>query len=132
MTETSNGPPSPRFRTWMRPDGIIQVVWEPGTAIRLEDAIASTTEVAKLAGGQRRPLLVDGSATGPIDRLARMEYARREDLSSAIALILNTPLSRLSGNFLLAVSRPKPPTRLFGDEATAVAWLSDFLPQVVA
>ena len=116
----------------MRPDGIIQVVWTPGTAIRLEDAIASTTAVERLVGGQRRPMLVAGRATGPLDRAARREDARREDLSSAIALILNTPLSRLSGNFLLAVSRPKPPTRLFGDEATAVAWLSDFLPQVVA
>ncbi len=60
-------------------------------------------------------------------RPARMEYARHNFLS-AVALIVATPLSRMSGNFFLSVAQPDLPTRLFDDEASAVAWLSSFVP----
>ena len=57
----------PKFRMWLRPDGIVQLVWGPGVAMGLEDAIAAIDAMTKLTGGQRAPLLVD---TGPLlDRL---------------------------------------------------------------
>ncbi len=128
MTDRSAGITNPMFRMWLRPDGIIQQVWQPEAAIGLADALATLDAVKTLSGGQRRPVMVDAHATGPLDRPARTEFTRHDDLVSAIALIVNTPLSRMSGNFILAVSKPTPPTRLFDDEASAVAWLSDFAP----
>ena len=62
MTDTSSGITNQMLRIWMRPDGIIQQVWEPRAAIELDHA----------------------------------------------------------------VSLPKPQTRLFDDDATALAWLSEF------
>ena len=116
----------PKFRMWLRPDGIVQLVWGPGVAMGLDDAIASTDAMSKLTGGQRAPLLVDVHDTGPQDRPARVEFVRRGDLVAAVALIVATPLSRMMGNFFLNVSKPMAPTRLFDDEAAALAWLQEF------
>ena len=37
------------------------------------------------------------------------------------------PLGRMMGNFFINVNKPKAPTRLFDDEAPALAWLKEFL-----
>jgi len=117
----------PKFRIWLRPDGIVQLVWVPRVEMALEDAVAATEAMAELTGGRRSPLLVDTRDIGPLDRSARLEFVRRGDLVSAVALIVDTPLSRMLGNFFLSVSKPMAPTRLFQDEASAVAWLLEFV-----
>jgi len=128
MTDTSNEITNAKFRMWLRPDGIVQLVWEPGVAIRLDDAIASTDAMETLLDGRPRPLLVDAHATGAVDRLARAEYAGHGDQVSAVGLIVNTPMSGMTGNFFLRVTKPESLTRLFDDEASAVAWLVAFVP----
>jgi len=116
----------PKFRMWLRPDGIVQLVWGPGVAMGLEDAVAAIDAMTELTGGRRSPLLVDRHDAGPQDRPARVEFVRRGDLVAAVALIVATPLSRMMGNFFLNVSKPMAPTRLFDEEASAVAWLQEF------
>jgi len=117
----------PKFRIWLRPDGIVQVVWAPRTAIVLEDAIAAIEAVTRLTGGRRSPLLVDLHDVSSQDRATRAEWARRNDLQSAVALIVGTPLSRMMGNLFINMSRPSTPTRLFDDETSALAWLQAFV-----
>jgi hypothetical protein len=117
----------PKFQMWLRPDGIVQLVWASRAAMGLEHAVAATEAMTRLNNGRRRPLLVDAHDAGPQDRPARMEFARRGDLVSAVALLVEAPLSRMMGNFFLSVSKPVAPTRLFGDEASAVAWLQGFV-----
>jgi hypothetical protein len=92
-----------------------------------EDAIAATDAMTKLTGGKRVPLLVDAHDAGPQSRAARSEFVRRDDLVSAVALLGATPLSRMMGNFFIAVSRPTMPTKLFDDESSALAWLREFM-----
>jgi hypothetical protein len=116
----------PKFRIWLRPDGIVQLVWAPQTTVLLEDATAALEAMAQLTGGRRSPLLVDMHDTGPLDRPTRAELTRRSDLQTAVALIVGTPLTRMMANFFLTVNKPLYPTRLFDDEASAVAWLLAF------
>jgi hypothetical protein len=117
----------PKFRMWLRPDGIVQVVWVPGTTALLKDATATLEAMAQLTGGRRSPLLVDMRDTGPQDRPTRAEWTRRSDLSSAVALIVGTPLSRMVGNLFIRMNKPQFPVRLFDNEASAVAWLLEFV-----
>ena len=117
----------PKFRMWLRPNGIVHLVWGSGVAMGLEDAVAAIDAMTKLTGGRRSPLLVDTHDSGTQDRPARVEFVRRGDLVSAVALIVATPLSRMMGNFFLNVSKPMAPTRLFADEASALAWLQEFV-----
>jgi hypothetical protein len=118
----------PKFRMWLREDGIVQVVWVRGASMDFDDAVAVTEAMSALTGGRAHPILADARGGGPQDRRSRAEFARRSDLMSAVAMIVDTPLSRMMSNLLLAVSKPVAPTRLFEDEGSAVAWLSRFLP----
>jgi len=117
----------PKFRMWLRPDGIVQLRWVPRVTMVLEDALAATHAMTELTGGRQSPLLVDVHDVGPQDRPARNEFTSRGDLVSAVALIVGSPLSRMMGNFFLGVSKPMAPTRLFDDEASALIWLGEFV-----
>jgi hypothetical protein len=103
------------------------LVWIPRTTALLEDATATLEAMAQLTGGRRRPLVVDMRDTGPQARPARLEFARRSDLVSAVALVVGTPLSRMAGNLFIRMNKPPFPARLFDNEATAVAWLQGFV-----
>jgi hypothetical protein len=129
MSDDSGAITHPKFRMWLRPDGIVQLVWAPRTMVLLEDAIAALDEMAQLTDERRSPLLVDMRDTGPLDRPTRAELTRRNDLQSAVALVAGTPLSRMMANFFLRVNRPLFPTRLFDDEASAIIWLQAFVGQ---
>jgi hypothetical protein len=117
----------PKFRMWLRPDGIVVVEWVPKITAFLEDATACLEATAQVTGGRRCPLLVNMLDTGPQDRKTRAEWTRRSDLLSAVALVVSTPLSRVVGNLFLSVSRPPFPVRLFDNEASALTWLKDFV-----
>ena len=117
----------PKFRMWLRPDGIVQLVWAPRTTVLLEDATAALEEMAQLTDGRRSPLLVDMRDTGPLNRPTRAELTRRSDLQTAVGLIVGTPLTRMMANFFLSVNKPLFPTRLFDNEASALAWLLEFV-----
>ena len=117
----------PKFRMWLRPDGIAQLVWAPRVAIVLEDATATIEAMAQLTGGRRSPLLVDMRDTGPQDRATRAVWARPSVPLSAVALIVGSPPSQMMGNLFISANRPTTPTRLFNDEASALAWLQAFV-----
>lgn len=117
----------PKFRMWLDPDGVVQMTWVSKAVIGLEDATAAIAVMTELTGGRRSPLLVDLHEGGQPSRLARLEFTSHDDLVSAVALIVGTPLSRVMGNFFLSVSRPSYPVRLFDDEASALAWLQAFV-----
>ena len=114
---------NPKFRMWLRSDGIVHVVWLPGTEADVNDAIASFEAMAQLTGGRRSPLLVDMREIGPHDRATRAEWARHLDLVTAVALVVGTPLSRMMGNLSINMKRPTTPLQLFDDDASALAWL---------
>ena len=117
----------PKFRMWLRPDGIVQVVWTSRSTALHEDAIATLDAMVELTGGRRSPLLVDMRDTGAQDRRTRAEWTSRSELQSAVALIVGTPLSRMLGSLLLRVNKPPFPVRLFDNEESALAWLKDFV-----
>ncbi len=117
----------PKFRMWLRPDGIVQLVWRSGVELGLEDAVAAIGAMTKLTDERPSPLLVDIHDAGQQDRAARMEFVRAGGLVLAVALLVSTPLSRMMGNFFLTVSKPMAPTRLFDNEAAAVAWFKEIV-----
>jgi hypothetical protein len=116
---------NPKFQIRLRPDGIVHVVLSAGVVLELEDAVAMTDAIAEFFGGRQYPLLVDTKNARARDRPARLELARR-DLASATAVIADSPFSRITGNLFVSVSQSMVPTRLFDDEASAVAWLEQF------
>ena len=115
----------PKFRMWLRADGIVHAVWAAGASMGFDDSVAAMEAMSALTGGRASPVLVDVREMGSQDRRSRAEFVRRGDLMSAVAIVVGTPLSRIMSNFFLAVNKPVAPTRLFDDEGPAVAWLTE-------
>ena len=47
-------------------------------------------------------------------------------MTLAVALVIDSPLSRVLGNFFLGFNRPETPARLFTSVDEARAWLNTF------
>lgn len=117
----------PKFRMWLPPDGVVRLVWSPPVPSGFEDAVATIEAMVELTGDRPAPLLVDVRQAGPQSREGRLEFIRRHEVVSAVAIVVANALSRMMGNFFINVNKPKAPTRLFDDEDAAVAWLKGYL-----
>lgn len=107
-----------------RCDGHLDYRWNDGVVAGVADAEESIAAVGRVAGTQRLPLLVDMRPLKALDREARGRFSD-SDAVTQLAMLVDSPLSRVLANFFLAVSRPAVRTRLFTSDADAVAWLTD-------
>jgi hypothetical protein len=92
----------------------------------VEDARENLGACVRLAGPDRKPLLVDIRAARPLLPEVRHQYmGERLDTSfSAMALLVRgNPLGITMGNVYLKIARPGIPTHIFAQEPKALAWL---------
>ena len=117
-------------KLWLRDDGIIQMVSQPQDREHLEDAQANIAVVAKLTE-KPRPKLVDMRAVPGIDREARLYYSSAEAarLSTAVALLVESPVTQVMANFFIGFNKPLIPIRLFTSEVEAIVWLKSFIDE---
>jgi len=115
-------------KVWLE-EGIVYFKIQPGAEVTLEDTKDYVKVKGKLTAGQKSPLLADIRGTRSITREARAYLAGEEAaaLTSAAALIIGSPVSKVIGNFFLGLNKPVYPTRLFTSEEKAVEWLKEFL-----
>jgi len=109
----------------LRADGVIvQRVTSPKTQT-LADARENTAAFASLAAGTSHALVVDLRSNFATERGVREHYASPEAVAycSAIALLIRSAAGRVVGNFFLALQSPAVPTRMFAEEADALAWV---------
>lgn len=107
--------------------GFVHAHVDDGAFMDLEDARDAISATWKTAGERRRPVLVDMSRIKGESRAARQYFVSDEAVGkySAVAILVASPVSRVVGTFFLRLVEHKAPTRLFADEATAIAWLVD-------
>ncbi|KYF72166.1 hypothetical protein BE11_34515 [Sorangium cellulosum] len=109
-------------------DGIIRA-----TAFPVHMSLTFAQEVVRatieLADGTPRPVLVDIRAQKSVDRVAREYFAGAEAAKGhcALALLVDSPVSKAIGNFFLALSQAPVPRKLFTAEEEAARWLRGFL-----
>jgi hypothetical protein len=75
------------------------------------------------------PVLIDMRLGRENDRETREYYSSSEGLraTKALALLVESPFTRVMANFFISINKPLVPTRLFTSEDAAVAWLKTFL-----
>jgi hypothetical protein len=114
---------------WLDEDGILRIVAFPGLEDSLEDARRNVAASVKLAAGKRRPILIDMRVMKTQSREVRAYYNGPESrkVLHAIAILVDSPMSRMIGNFFLGFNRTDVPTRLFKSEDEALAWLKGFV-----
>lgn len=114
----------------LRDDGIVVTRIAADVQQSLGDAKENLAATVGACGGRKRPLLVDISRCRPLEPEVRHYYTGEVLVESFLALALvveASPFGRMVGNIYLRVARPGVPTRLFPDEASALAWLRSFL-----
>jgi hypothetical protein len=106
--------------------GVVHCGWIAGSTCGLAEAVGVSDEVIDIAGGQRRPLLVDMREVAGITREAREYFASSSGSVAAIALLTGSAVTRMMANFFIGLRKSQVPMRMFRSEPDAVAWLTSF------
>lgn len=94
----------------------------------LATAKAATAFRMQITQGKRMPAMADISNVKNIDKATRQYFSSPqagEDLS-ALAVIINNPVTRTIGNFFLKFHKPEYPCRLFTSIDEASLWIKQF------
>jgi hypothetical protein len=122
MSDSASGWDGP-FRAWWDADTeIVRGVWAPRTVCGATEAIASTRTIRALQRGAV-PLLVDIRQLKRLDRGAREHYKSDKGGASAMALLVDSAVTRMIANFFMRTDAGETPARMFTEENDAIAWL---------
>ena len=117
-------------RVWLGTDGILRFYIDlPHAEVTLEDAQEAVAAYHAASRGKKRPLLTDARNVKSTDRPARVYSASEAvgSVASAVAILIDSPLGKVLGNFFMRVSKPRYPSRLFTSEEEAMNWLKSYL-----
>ncbi len=132
MEESESRPQQTETRTVtlsVREDGIVHVLLKKNADITLEDAMENHRATMQLVGDREHAVLVDSRPARSISREARTYFADREVRRKALAqaIVIDSGVSRVMGNFFLGLNRPPFPVKLFTAEEEAAQWLKGFI-----
>lgn len=132
MTDLMTPPPhaviTPSGPVWLSEDGIIVTITTAHTQT-LADAKENIQYNKRVAAGIPRPLLVDMSRVRSMSKDAREEYVKKDDepLVTAVALVTNSSISRMVGNFFIGLTQSYIPVKLFTEPEKAREWLLQYI-----
>ncbi|MGL5890422.1 MAG: STAS/SEC14 domain-containing protein [Bacteroidia bacterium] len=111
---------------WSDEDGISWAVLAENAVIEIDDAKA-LVDLARQTHNPDRSflLLLDARQLSGMSNEAR-NYGVNNSFASmlkAMAIVVDSPSTRILANFYMKFNRPKIPTRVFSDPAIAKAWL---------
>ena len=111
-----------------RDDGIIFQKLLPDAIETLETAKEVSDIIEKLSGGEKCLFLADASNIKYMERDARVYYSSSEQskrLYRGVAVISNTSIGKIIGNFFLGFNKPPFPFKMFTSGDEAVVWLKE-------
>jgi hypothetical protein len=117
------------YLTWMGKDGIARTTVKPNADVTIKEAKENSIAVNSLFTGQNFPLLVDSREIRSISKEARDLFSlnNRSSYVNSFAILIESPLSRIIGNFFMGLNKPRVPVKLFNSEQEALLWLKNYL-----
>ncbi|QCO97927.1 STAS/SEC14 domain-containing protein [Arthrobacter sp. 24S4-2] len=103
-------------------EGVLHLVWNPGTILVADDVHAAMATVNEVADGAEYPMLIDITNTQEVTRRAKSVFSVR-CAASRIALLGSSPVNRVIANFAMARRTLPCPTRFFTSRNEAMHWL---------
>ncbi|MDX2197001.1 MAG: hypothetical protein NW207_11330 [Cytophagales bacterium] len=109
-------------------DGMMIGQYNEGVHITLEVAKQIVADRLIFFEGKNYPLLISDKGVVGIDKNARDFLSSAEGIAgiSASALVLSSTFSMLLGNFIIKVTRPEIPVKIFRNHNDALAWLRQY------
>lgn len=103
---------------------IFKATFKPGVQIEYQNVDEAFSAYNNIGRGQKSIILIDLSGIRQVDLLSRraMVESRFEDRIQAAGVIVRDPISRMLGNFILGINRPRIPVKLFTNEPDALVW----------
>ncbi|HTA61857.1 MAG TPA: STAS/SEC14 domain-containing protein [Bacteroidia bacterium] len=117
------------YWTWMGVDGIARTKVKPQAEVTLKESKENSEAVNGLYKNKKFPLLIDARQIKSITKEARDHFSiqNRSTNINSFAVIIESPLSRIIGNFFMGLNKPSVPAKLFNNEQDAIAWLKQYL-----
>ena len=117
------------YWTWMGLDGIARTKVKPQAEVTIKESIENSVAVNSLYKAKKFPLLIDARQIKSISKEARDNFSikNRSTNINSFAVIIESPLSRIIGNFFMGLNKPSVPAKLFNNEQDAVNWLKQYL-----
>ena len=108
---------------WTEHD-VLFFVYKPGVVITLDAAKQIVGDRLKVQKGTTFPVFCDMRGIKDSERAAR-DYLAKEgsSLVKAVAVLTDSPVTKIMLNFYLTISRPLIPTKMFTNETQALEFL---------
>lgn len=108
---------------WDETSGVVRIQWLPGAELTLRNARMVTTVGQGFTSGPPLVLVDVRGLTGRLDRSARRHLVDELDKLTAMALLVDSPLSTMIANVYIRIQRRRRPMMLFTQEQDALDWL---------
>ncbi|MEJ8803304.1 DUF7793 family protein [Pontibacter sp. H249] len=108
-------------------DGILYCIYKDVELVDLAIAKKCVQDRLNFIGQETYPSFFDITRIKQSTKDAR-DYLANEgnDLVSASAILVGSPMLKMSANFFIMVNKPQNPTRLFTDRKSALEWLEKY------
>ena len=108
---------------------ILEARYKAALQVNREAAIEIVEERLEFTNNKSVPVLLLDSGLVKMDKSARDYMSSDEGIRGleAIAIILSSVVNSMLLNFLLKISRPGLPVRVFRDRDQAIEWLNTFV-----
>lgn len=115
-----------KFITLWIEDGIVCGLYTRGATIDLEAARRIVADRLALCAGKDYPSLTIANGIKSITKEARDYFSQGDGVRgmTRLAVLTESPISNMIGNFWLQINKPTVPTRLFTNREDAIAWLT--------
>lgn len=112
---------------WIK-NGILFFVYKNDVDIHLSAAVQIVSDRLKLQKGKTYPVLCDTRGVKSIDMDARRYFAAEGSVFiKAVALVSDTPLSRIISETYIKGNTPPIPTGIFNEDSEALEFLSEYV-----
>lgn len=115
------------YYTWLAADGVCRTKVKLGANVTLKEARENSDAVNSFYKDDKFPLLIDARGIRSMTRDARNQFSLkgRDSGVKAFAIIIDSAISKVVGNFFMGINKPIVPARLFTNEEDALNWLKN-------
>jgi hypothetical protein len=112
--------------------GIVYFVYKPNSVVSLEAARKIVEDRVRFQKQQDFPIYCDIRGMKSADKEARNYLAKEgSSYARAVAVVVDSPMSKIIGNIYLGLNKPITPSRLFTDQKDAIEYLKQFVTQPI-
>lgn len=108
---------------WLESDHIVHAKFLPGAVVTLEKTKEMFNVFLELLGDKGAFFLIDIRKVKSSERESRVFVAKEERPKNlGTAILVNSPVSRVIGNFFMGLNKPPFPVKLVTSEEKAFEW----------